>query len=149
MQARAASEICALQSGQAIRGIERIILRAGRRPFERHPGKGDSMTATIDELLQAAVDRALQARVDELQRPELVHQRNVEAVVGLPRRDYLRLARDGAFPSTRERRLVIARAVDVVAVFARRLVRVTHRASANDGSEASSLARVGARRVAP
>ena len=86
---------------------------------------------------------------EERVRPDFVSQRSVESVVGLPRRDYLRLARDGAWPSTRERRLVVSRSADVAAYVETRL-RLRERSAANDHDpEALALARVGARRVAP
>lgn len=84
---------------------------------------------------------------EELQRPVVVSQRSIEAVVGLPRRDYLRLARSGAWPTTRERRLVLSRTADVLAWLEHRL---SHRdiKPANDASaESLALSRVGARRV--
>jgi hypothetical protein len=84
---------------------------------------------------------------EELARPVYVSQRTVEAVAGLPRRDFLRLARAGAFPSTRERRLVLARTEDVLAYVALKLA--TGKApAANDDAEAIAFSRVGARRVA-
>jgi hypothetical protein len=78
-------------------------------------------------------------------RPELVHQRNVEAVVGLPARDYLRLARAGAFACVKDRRLVIARTDDVLAVFERRMAVPGPNDTAD--AEARALSRVGGRRV--
>lgn len=112
--------------------------------------KSSGVVGPLDALLEQAVERALQARVDELQRPQLVHQRTVEAVVGLPRRDFLRLARAGAFPSTHERRLVIARAADVIAAFERRMPRIECRVADETAKtgESAALARVGARRIA-
>jgi hypothetical protein len=95
---------------------------------------------------------ALDARIRaiaraESVRPAFVNQRNVETVVGLPRRDYLRLGRAGAFPTTKERRLVIARTVDVLAAFELRL-QGREQPVANDAdAEAIALAKVGARRV--
>jgi DNA polymerase III alpha subunit len=103
----------------------------------------------LDALLAEAAARAVEARIAELQRPLVVTQRTVEGVVGLPRRDFLRLARAGAFASTRERRLVLARTADVIAYVERHLAQhVHHDAPANDATEASVLARVGARRIA-
>jgi hypothetical protein len=78
-----------------------------------------------------------------------VHQRNVEAVIGLPRRDYLDAAHSRKFPSTKERRLIVARTVDVLAYFEQRIA-LRERAAANDADpEAIAFAKVGARRVAP
>lgn len=79
-------------------------------------------------------------------RPDLVHQRSVEDVVGAPRRDYLRIAREGGFPSTKEGRLVIARTVDVCAFFEARMRVPTPK---NADSESKALSRVGLRRVSP
>jgi hypothetical protein len=86
---------------------------------------------------------------EERARPELVHQRTVESVVGLPPRDFLSAAHAGRFPFTKERRLILARTVDVLAYFEERLQRRPPAvAVANDASaEDRALARVGARRV--
>lgn len=77
------------------------------------------MTALVNEdalrELVAAEVHAVTAR------PALVHQRNVEHVVGLPGREFLRLARDGAFASTKEKRLVLAKTEDVLAFFESRM----------------------------
>jgi hypothetical protein len=95
---------------------------------------------------------ALEKRMQEIAeaasaRPAFVHQRTVEQHIGLPHRDYLRLARAGAFPSTKERRLVLARYEDVVAYVELRL-RASAAPPANDGdAEAIAFAKVGARRV--
>jgi hypothetical protein len=84
---------------------------------------------------------------EEASRPALVHQRSVETVCGVPRRDYLSAAHRGHFPSTKERRLIIARTADVLAYFELRL-RTTGAPVANDADpEAVAFARVGARRV--
>jgi hypothetical protein len=83
----------------------------------------------------------------EIARPLLISQRNVEQVIGLPRRDYLRLARAGEFPSCRERRLVLARTADVLAVFEKRIaVQSTRPANLEQGSR---MAAAGWKRVAP
>ena len=80
--------------------------------------------------------------------PTFVTQRNVEAVIGYPKRDYLRDARDGLFPSTKQRRLIVARTEDVIAFFEARM-RTARALPANDATpETKALARVGARRVA-
>ena len=84
----------------------------------------------------------------EAQRPALVSQRTVEAVVGLPRRDYLRLAHLGAFPFVRERRLVVAKTVDVLAWFEQRIAHRDNKPANDADGESITLARVGARRVA-
>ena len=77
-----------------------------------------------------------------------VNQRTVEAIVGLPRRDYLREAAAGSFPTTKVRRLVTARTEDVIAFFEGRM-RTARALPANDATpETKALARVGARRVA-
>lgn len=84
---------------------------------------------------------------EELARPPLVHQRTVESVIGVPRRDYLSAASRKAFPVTKERRLVIAKTVDVLAYFELRL-RTSTAAPANDEDpEGLAFARAGARRV--
>jgi hypothetical protein len=93
----------------------------------------------LQELVRALVR-------DEVARPLLVNQRTVASIVGLDAREYLRLARAGAFPSTRERRLIVARTSDVVCVFESRMRTL----AANDsGAEASTFARSrsGLRRV--
>jgi hypothetical protein len=101
------------------------------------------MTTTIDTLLAEQIDAAVTRRAAELQRPELVTQRTCEAVIGIPAGDYLRLSRAGAWPTARERRLVVARTADVLAVYALRLER---RAAANDADPLdAALARVGGR----
>jgi hypothetical protein len=96
-------------------------------------------------LDEADVTRIVRA---ELARPELVHQRNVETVIGLPRHDYLRLARAKAWPSTHEKRLVVSRTKDVVAYYESR-ISLREQKPVNDADpEAVALARVGARRIA-
>ena len=82
----------------------------------------------------------------ELARPAYVTQRSVEAVLGLPRRDYLRLARADVWPSTREGRLIVSRTADVLAYVESRIaIRGAH--AGDDSLEDVMLARVGARRV--
>lgn len=84
---------------------------------------------------------------DELQRPIYVTQRTVEAITSLPRRDYLRLSRAGAWPSTTERRLVIARTSDVIDYVERRLACRGGSAANDADAETIALGLVGARRV--
>jgi hypothetical protein len=123
----------------------------------RRPGKlgaaldGDKMQVTRARPL---VDfDALDARIREIAsevaaRPEYVTQRNVKAVVGVEGREFLRLARDEAFPSTKDRRLVIARTVDVLEYYELRLRLARSTPAANDANaEAIAFSRVGARRV--
>jgi hypothetical protein len=99
----------------------------------------------LDELLEARMrEIALEVKTP----PAFVHQRNVEAVVGVPRRQFLQDAKARQFPTTKQRRLVFARTADVVAFYELRL-RVQASPVANDAdAEAIALARVGARRVA-
>ena len=79
-------------------------------------------------------------------RPAFVSQRTVMAVVGVPPRDYMRLAREGAFPVVKEKRIVLAKTADVVALFEGRLTK--RAAPANDADELdAALARVGGRRA--
>jgi hypothetical protein len=92
----------------------------------------------------AQLDARIRAVVLEVARPIYVSQRTVERVVGVPRRDFLRLARDGAFPSTKEKRLVVARTVDVLRYIETRL---TLRARPANVTKIDALGRVGARRV--
>jgi hypothetical protein len=85
---------------------------------------------------------------EEMQRPEFVHQRTVTLIVGLPRTTYLDLARRKVFPSTKERRLVLARTADVLAHFESRLGRRPSKpAHVPRTPEEIAFARVGARRV--
>ena len=104
------------------------------------------MSAPFDDLLTERIDAAVSARAAELRRPELVSQRTVAAVVGLPAADFLRLSRAGAWPSTKERRLVVARTADVLAIFT---LRLAQRAAVNDAADPldAALARVGGRRA--
>jgi hypothetical protein len=95
----------------------------------------------------AALDARIKAVIRaELARPVYVSQRSVESVVGLSRRDYLRLSRCRAWPSTRERRLVVARTVDVLA-YVERSIAIRASSADNDSPEDVVLARVGARRI--
>jgi hypothetical protein len=85
---------------------------------------------------------------EERARPDFVHQRNVETVVGLPRRDYLRMSRANAWHSHKHRRLVIARTSDVIA-YLETHIGLREYAPANVVDiESATLARVGARRIA-
>jgi hypothetical protein len=100
---------------------------------------------SLQVLDEADVRRIMR---EERARPEYVTQRNVEAVIGLPRRAYLRAIHAGHFAHTRQGRLAVARTVDVISFFELRL-RAAVAPVANDaGPEAIALARVGARRVA-
>jgi hypothetical protein len=99
---------------------------------------------SIEELIDERVRAIVRT---ELAPPVFCNQRNVETVAGLPRREFLRLARARAFPTTRERRLVIARTVDVLA-YVERQIALREALPQNDADpEALALARVGARRV--
>lgn len=103
---------------------------------------------SLDAALRAAVTVEVARMVADLARPELVSQRTVLAVVGLPAVDYLEDARAGAFPSWKVRRLVMARTVDVVAYVQAHPAKPRSVASNDAGdAEASTFARFGARRV--
>ena len=98
----------------------------------------------------AILDEADVRRIvrEEQTRPEYVTQRSVEAVVGLARREFTRLARAGEIPTHKERRLIIARTADVIAWIEMRLrVASAPAANLNADPETIALARVGARRV--
>lgn len=84
---------------------------------------------------------------EEARPPAFVHQRTSEAVCGLPRREFLRLARAGAFASTRERRLVIARTADVMAYVESRISMREVKPGNDHDAEAVAFSLVGARRV--
>lgn len=101
--------------------------------------------SVIDE--KALDERIRRIAREEAMRPAFVHQRNVEAVIGLPRRDFLRLARAAAFPATKERRVVLARTADVLAYVEERIPRRPPARVLPTDDEATALARVGARRV--
>lgn len=64
----------------------------------------------MSALLNEAALRELVAEIvaSVVARPEFVTARNVEEHIGVPRRDFLRHARAGAFPSWKDRRLVVA-----------------------------------------
>jgi hypothetical protein len=97
----------------------------------------------------AAFDAAVRHIVRaELERPALVHQRDVERIVGIPGRQFLRDAHEGRFPSTKERRLILARTADVVAYYAERIAAAQAPSLNEFDAETIEFARVGARRVA-
>ena len=98
----------------------------------------------------AALDAHVRALVAvAIVRPQFVSQRSVEAIFSIPRREYLRLSRERAWPTHRERRLVIARTEDVARYFDSRIAaHGTKSAVGESNSETIALARVGARRVA-
>lgn len=78
--------------------------------------------------------------------PIFLTQETVREVIGVPPREYMRAAREGLFPSTKLRRKILARTADVIAFLEARLAK---RAPLALVTEATALARVGARRVAP
>jgi hypothetical protein len=84
---------------------------------------------------------------EQAARPAFVTQRSVEQVIGLPRREYLRLAREGAWLSTHERRLVFSRTADVAAYFELKFSTSKAPAANDADAETIAFARVGARRV--
>jgi hypothetical protein len=97
----------------------------------------------IDLLaLEALVRRVAR---EEATRPEFVSQRTVLAVVGaIEPRDYLRMAREGRFPSRKERRLVVAKTQDVVdALSAAPAAATTRRTAPEFAHSRSGLRRVG------
>jgi hypothetical protein len=106
--------------------------------------------ASLDAALRVAARAAVDERVAELSRPVLATQRTIERIVGMPQREFLRLARAGAFESWKVRRCVYARVADVIAFVERHPVRPRALATnvADDALDAA-LARVGARRVRP
>jgi len=103
---------------------------------------------TLDEAVAEFVTAAVQSRADEMCRPELVNQRSVARIVGLPAVDFLEDARAGAFESWKVRRLVFARTADVLA-WIRKHPAKPRMVAANDAgdAEAEAFARYGARRV--
>src|SRR5215469_14230559 len=113
-----------------------------RRPA---PSRGESDAPSFDALLADVVALAVEAHVTKLTRPTYVTQRTVRALVGLPPRDFLRLARTHAFPSCKEKRLVFAKLADVEGYIASR--RRPDLPLQNDGLDEmrAALARVGAR----
>jgi hypothetical protein len=95
---------------------------------------------------EAFDERIRQIAREEAARPAFVTQRSISEVIGIDRREFLRLCRIGAFPSTRERRLAVARTGDVLAYFDGRLG--TPKA-ADQSSAEFARSRSGLRRVAP
>lgn len=96
----------------------------------------------------AALDARIAAIVEKCtQRPEYVSQRTVLAVVGIEPRDYLHHARNGAFPSAKVRRVVLARTTDVIAWLDGRVRRARVKPAKALSPRDAALARVGARRV--
>jgi hypothetical protein len=80
--------------------------------------------------------------------PQFVTQHTVLSELGLLPRRFLRLARRGAFPSTKVDRDVVARRADVSAFIEARIQLAERRPVNDTDPEAVVLARVGARRVA-
>lgn len=72
------------------------------------------MILSLDEAVDEAARRAVAHVLAELQRPELVNQRTVTSIVGMPSRDYLAHCRSGDWPSFADRRLRYARTADVL-----------------------------------
>ena len=104
------------------------------------------MAGLIDETALEAFVRRL-AR-EEAARPVFVTQKNVETVVGLPRRDFLEAALAKRFPSAKEGRRRVARTVDVLAYYERQIALREARPQNDDAdAEGRAFARVGARRV--
>jgi hypothetical protein len=103
---------------------------------------------SVDDLIEVAAERAVMRLAAELTRPELVSQRTVLAVVGLPAIDFLEDARAGRFASRKVRRLVFARTVDVLAWIERHPVAPSTAAAKVAGDEeARVFSKYGARRV--
>jgi len=103
------------------------------------------MTTVLEREIEAIARRVAR---EEAARPLYVHQRTVEAVVGLPRRDYIAAAHAGRFPFVKERRMLVARTSDVVGYFETRLASAAPPDGESGGTpEGRALARVGARRV--
>lgn len=73
--------------------------------------KGAGYIVAVDEL-EARMRELVH---EELGRPEYVTQRTVQAVTGMPSRDYLRHCRDGAWPVRSDRRLRYAKTAVVLA----------------------------------
>jgi hypothetical protein len=104
---------------------------------------------TIDSLVAERIADAVQKHAAELARPELVTQRSVERVCGMPSRDYLRHCRGGAWPSWADRRLRYARTADVIAwVTAHPVGRTQAANDADVEAQAFARSRSGLRRVA-
>jgi hypothetical protein len=103
-----------------------------------------SAPAGFDELLRQHVAEEVERRCAELERPELVTQRNVAAVVGMPERDYLRHVRAGDWPAWKDRRLRYSRTADVVAWVQAHPAR---NAAPDSDAEERAFARAGLRRI--
>jgi hypothetical protein len=73
------------------------------------------MTQTLDAVVADFVTSAVEARIGEIHRPELVTQRTVTAVVGMPKRDFLGHCRARDWPCWVDGRLRYAKTADVVA----------------------------------
>jgi len=101
-----------------------------------------SLDALLAERVAAEVDR----RAADLRRPELVTQRSVMAVCGMPAREFLRHCRAGHWPSWADRRLRYARTADVVTWV--QAHPTPWRGAKGEDGEGRALRRVGARRVA-
>jgi hypothetical protein len=119
----------------------------GSAPSSRASPRTDGLSDAALLALGAVLEIVREVAREERAHPLNVTQRNVEAVVGLPRREFLEAARAGAFPCTKVRRVVIARTEDVARWLDGR--RAPRRASGTRSSEDAALARVGARRVSP
>jgi hypothetical protein len=74
---------------------------------------GGAFDALLEERIAAAVDAA----AARLARPEFVNQRTIEAVLSVPRADFLAHCRARDWPSFADRRLRYARTDDVMPVF--------------------------------
>ena len=105
----------------------------------------DGVTKVVAQILEEEDVRRI-AR-EEAKRPVYVTQRNVEQVIGVPRRTFLRDAKAKRFHAVKEQRLVRARTEEALSYYE---LALTVRAVpvANDDAEAAAFGRVGARRVA-
>jgi hypothetical protein len=103
---------------------------------------------SLDAALTAAVFAEVQRQIADLRRPELVTQRTVAAVVGMPERDYLRHVRARDWPSWADRRLRYSRTDDVVAWIAAHPVTSGATVRALRGTSEFARSRSGLRRVA-
>lgn len=117
--------------------------------MKRAVASGAPESVSLDALLREVVAAAVHEEAARLARPLYVTQRTSLAIVGLPPRDFLRLALEGRFPSTKEKRLVLARTEDVVRYVDahRREVRPANDYGEEQDDLDASLAKVGARRV--
>jgi hypothetical protein len=108
-------------------------------------------TIDLNAALMAAADASVGRKLAELQRPELVSQRTVLAVVGMGRRDYMDHCRAGDWPSYCDRRLRYSRTADVLAWLQAHPAKpdTAAKVASNDNdAEAAIFAKYGARRVA-